>query len=216
MHTRANEANLKFLIAGTGRCGTGYMAALFNELGIPCGHEKVFNADDKVKGGPWVGDSSWHCVPFLPVIDLPVLHVVRHPLDVIGSLLNATRLFEPNAHGKHQRYLEKHFELRGGYDADFVARENAARYWYQWNTRIRTYASARVNIDHRSTLGNVANFLNCVGFNFTYSDVMSAREKLPCRTNASATPYERVDRGQIPLTMIRCLKNEAAYYGYEV
>lgn len=34
---------LKYLIIGTGRCGTVFMARLLTSLGIPCGHESVFD-----------------------------------------------------------------------------------------------------------------------------------------------------------------------------
>ena len=35
--------NLKYLITGTGRCGTVYMARLLTSIGIPCGHETIFD-----------------------------------------------------------------------------------------------------------------------------------------------------------------------------
>lgn len=35
--------NLKLLITGTGRCGTVYMARWLTQLGIPCGHESIFD-----------------------------------------------------------------------------------------------------------------------------------------------------------------------------
>lgn len=35
--------NLKYLVTGTGRCGTTYMARLLTSLGIMCGHESIFN-----------------------------------------------------------------------------------------------------------------------------------------------------------------------------
>lgn len=38
---------LKYLIVGTGRCGTVFLAKVFNELGVPCGHETIFNYE------PW-------------------------------------------------------------------------------------------------------------------------------------------------------------------
>lgn len=34
---------LDYLVVGTGRCGTVYMARLLTSLGIPCGHESVFD-----------------------------------------------------------------------------------------------------------------------------------------------------------------------------
>lgn len=36
---------LKFVIVGTGRCGTVYMAKLLTSLGYPCGHEAIFRHD---------------------------------------------------------------------------------------------------------------------------------------------------------------------------
>lgn len=34
---------LEYLVTGTGRCGTVYMARLLTQLGIPCGHETFFD-----------------------------------------------------------------------------------------------------------------------------------------------------------------------------
>ena len=34
---------LKYLVTGTGRCGTVFMARLLTSVGIPCGHESVFD-----------------------------------------------------------------------------------------------------------------------------------------------------------------------------
>lgn len=33
---------LRYLVTGTGRCGTVYLAKLLTSIGIPCGHESVF------------------------------------------------------------------------------------------------------------------------------------------------------------------------------
>lgn len=35
--------NLKFIATGTGRSGSVYMARLLTSLGVPCGHEAIFN-----------------------------------------------------------------------------------------------------------------------------------------------------------------------------
>lgn len=34
---------LKYLVTGTGRCGTVFMARLLTSVGIPCGHETIFD-----------------------------------------------------------------------------------------------------------------------------------------------------------------------------
>jgi len=41
--------NLDYLVTGTGRCGSVYMARLLTSLGIPCSHEAIFN----FKGLDW-------------------------------------------------------------------------------------------------------------------------------------------------------------------
>jgi hypothetical protein len=40
-----SRINLDFLVTGTGRCGTVYMAKLLSSLGIMCGHEAIFTFD---------------------------------------------------------------------------------------------------------------------------------------------------------------------------
>lgn len=37
------NTNLKFIITGTGRCGTVFAARFLTSLGVPCGHESIFD-----------------------------------------------------------------------------------------------------------------------------------------------------------------------------
>lgn len=103
--------NLKYIITGTGRCGTLFMANLFTSMGFPCSHEAVFTP----KGLGWakevlaglrprvssgiskgkilvrgeddcVAESSYMAAPFLDETDAQVVHVVRNPMKVIASL----------------------------------------------------------------------------------------------------------------------------------
>lgn len=37
------QLKLKFLLTGTGRCGTNYMARFMTDLGMNCGHEAIFD-----------------------------------------------------------------------------------------------------------------------------------------------------------------------------
>ena len=61
---------LQFLVTGTGRCGTVYMARLLTSLGIPCGHESIFSFSGwriasqilKGKGRPQLSYVSTHNV----------------------------------------------------------------------------------------------------------------------------------------------------------
>lgn len=38
---------LEYLVTGTGRCGTVFFAHLLTSMGIPCGHEHIFNFEPK-------------------------------------------------------------------------------------------------------------------------------------------------------------------------
>ena len=105
---------LKFIITGTGRCGTLYMANLFTSMGYPCTHEAVFTpsgmdwamdvlegrrprTNSKISDGKrcipfgedaeFVAESSFLATPFLEQVDAKVVHVVRHPARVVASLI---------------------------------------------------------------------------------------------------------------------------------
>lgn len=75
---------MRFIVTGSGRCGTKYMAELLTTAGTPCGHEMVHSYQTR----PWdglVADSSWMAVPHLDG-SVPVVLLVRHPLAVVKSL----------------------------------------------------------------------------------------------------------------------------------
>jgi hypothetical protein len=38
---------LEYIVAGTGRCGTVFFSHLLTNMGIPCGHEHIFNYEQK-------------------------------------------------------------------------------------------------------------------------------------------------------------------------
>lgn len=79
----------RFIVTGSGRCGTKYMSLLLSRAGLPCGHERTFNAGTGSEPN-WAGnvaDSSWMAVPHLPVPGAAVVLMARHPLSVVASLV---------------------------------------------------------------------------------------------------------------------------------
>lgn len=82
--------NIKYIITGTPRSGTGFMAKLFTSAGVPIGHEMFFG----MPGHGYYprnaqGDSSWMAVPFMHnFTEAKIIHIVRNPLDTIASLLH--------------------------------------------------------------------------------------------------------------------------------
>lgn len=69
------------------------MARLLCASGVLCGHEQVFTVHTAspiaapVLWGDYDADASWLAVPRLPMLGVPVLTVVRHPLAVVSSMV---------------------------------------------------------------------------------------------------------------------------------
>lgn len=77
----------RFVIVGTGRSGSGYIAAVLTAAGIPCGHEAWWTCFG-VGGSDVAGDSSCCALPWgLRGYRGLVLHQVRHPLAVVTSMI---------------------------------------------------------------------------------------------------------------------------------
>lgn len=83
-----SKTYFKYLITGTPRSATTYMALLFQSAGIPIPHEQFFGAPG---GGFWlnyaIGDSSAIAAPFLHMMPekTTIIHIVRNPLKVLSS-----------------------------------------------------------------------------------------------------------------------------------
>lgn len=79
----------KFVVTGSGRSGTEYIALTLSAAGLRCGHEAVFGPRTRTTPafGAWDGDASWLAAPFLAALpsSTVVLHQVRHPFAVISS-----------------------------------------------------------------------------------------------------------------------------------
>ena len=105
--------NLKYIVTGTGRCGTLFMANLLTSMGFPCTHEAIFTPEglDKAKRVirqdepaissrisrgdnlsdyelKLVAESSYMAAPFLKQFDAEVIHVVRNPSGVVASMIS--------------------------------------------------------------------------------------------------------------------------------
>lgn len=88
--------NLKYIITGTGRCGTGYMSKIFNRSRIPCGHESIFTHTGISLNKKLVADSSAFAVPYIKDFkntNVTIIHIMRNPIKVLKSLLYHTTSF---------------------------------------------------------------------------------------------------------------------------
>jgi len=137
----------EYLITGTGRCGSRFMAKVFASAGVPCGHEAIFSvggleeAYGRVKGTP--AESSWMAAPYLddPLLkDATIVHLVRHPKHVIQSW----KLFADDTQSANQEYADLAYRtmptLRE-YDNPF---DRAAMFYVRWNQMIEKLAGDRL------------------------------------------------------------------------
>jgi hypothetical protein len=162
---------LQYVVTGTGRSGTVYLANLLTKCGLPCGHECVFTpwgldeALARLEGqaairvsaiavescGDWLGgvgglvaDSSYMAAPFLDhavLHEAHILHVVRHPMDVINSFVIGLNYFQqwipPDP---WHAFIYTHVpELR----LDYHPLERAALYYVRWNQMIERRAAGK-------------------------------------------------------------------------
>lgn len=76
----------RFVITGTGRCGTKYISRLLTAAGVKTGHEQWWNPLDN-KASRLVGDASW-CAAFnLDAYEGHVFHQVRDTIKVVESMV---------------------------------------------------------------------------------------------------------------------------------
>lgn len=130
-----------FVVTGTGRCGTGYMAQVLTDLGVPCGHEQVWT-DQGVRPQPQLaGDASWMAIPDLDSYRGTVIHLVRNPLDVINSLVGIKFFSDPATHGDHHRFAAGMVDMSG----DDL--QDAMRWWLLVNLQAEQHADLTVPIE---------------------------------------------------------------------
>jgi hypothetical protein len=118
--------DLKYIVTGTGRCGTLFMANFLTSMGFPCTHEAIFTPEgvDKAKRVlkqdepaissrisrgdnlsdyelKIVAESSYMAAPFLKQFDAEVIHVVRNPAGVVASMIGDSFRNFTNSHPTH-------------------------------------------------------------------------------------------------------------------
>jgi hypothetical protein len=178
----------RVLVTGCARSGTGYLAALLSELGLECGHERVF-APRTVRGSTptWPADvraeSSWLAAPFLSKLPqgTAVVHLVRHPLAVMRSNMRIGFFSAPSEYLEH---ATAHLPvLRQGQPI-----ECAARYWTGWNELIEREARRaglqllRIRLERLDERG-VRELCGALELGVTPARARAALQQVPADTN---------------------------------
>ncbi len=186
--------NLEILVTGTGRCGTGYSACLLTSMGFPCGHESIFNikgiqgARKILKGNEEptiskimaqthnvelkkiVADSSYMAAPYLDDKILErtkIIHIIRHPLFVIGSFVLEGGYFGdkwPGHSVAFQKFIKKHLPIV--YNNNFNPFDRAALFYIEWSNIIKNKLKNKKYLFHKIEDDSIAiaNFLGANKF----------------------------------------------------
>lgn len=138
----------RYVVVGTGRCGTKFTARFLDNIGIGCSHEAYYTPDGPVLRNSSryyraQTDASWLAVPYLPDGEKRILHQVRHPLGVISSFYKLG-FFDSKYYGRHQRYVDfarKHFEFSSS------PIRSCTRWYIEWNKRCDSITDNRVRLE---------------------------------------------------------------------
>ncbi len=150
------SGNPLFIITGTGRCGTVYLAKVLTAIGISCGHEMIFNPDMQRKNSSissklglhtecLLAESSYMAAPFLKDNKSNIIHLVRNPLKVVLSFYNNNYFSNGNDSLKWENFIKSHLpEIN-----DIKGRMNRCCYYViQWNRMIEPYAHRRIRLEY--------------------------------------------------------------------
>jgi hypothetical protein len=203
---------LRFLVVGTFRCGTAYTSLVLNRMGIACGNGWVATPDG-VRRYPEVellGDATPLAATRARDFDGLVLHQVRHPLKVIGSLLGTAGTRNPLAHGPEGEFLARHFVSNGD------PLDDAMRHYVEWNAlceRHNGYLRYQVERMDATFLVKVADLL---GQAVDAALVARALEGVPTDFNTRYSARSLSWSDLPPGPSRDALTSQAARYGYPV
>ena len=141
-----NIETRRFIITGTGRCGTGFLATAMLFCRVRCGHEEMFTPDGMIRNPFLRGDASWLAAPFLDQVAAYKLHLVRHPLDVINSMVGIRLFDDEDVTEERKPYQEFIREHSTAWDEASPV-ERAMRFYVEWNRKIEPYAHKRVRVE---------------------------------------------------------------------
>ena len=138
----------RLLVVGTGRCGTRYASHVLRAAGVECGHEQVYTFRTALGirqpcWAPFTADSSWLAVPSLPVAEARTILLVRHPLDVVHSMLQLGWF----ADDQRKDVAKVIYQHRPQIRTEATCADKALAMWMHWNTCALPYAHAVVRFE---------------------------------------------------------------------
>lgn len=215
----------KLLITGCGRSGTFYAAEVWRSLGLDIRHERPMPSHGSMGRD---GVASWFMAvddpnpPFGPstagyTFDF-VLHLVRHPLNVIASMAQfilqwgvaSPKYIEYHAPETRLRSEECALEPR----QQLILR--AARYWYHWNLLAQAKADQTVQVEQ--LILKLPGLCDALGV----SSDLGLADNISKDTNARwqyvrEAPWlvEWTDLEILDPSLYKKIRDLAAFYGYD-
>jgi hypothetical protein len=148
--------SLKYVITGTGGCGTAWLTNVFNNAGYQAGHERIFNALDIKKNlVPKIDiEISYAAAPHLGGLDgiidgnTKVIHLVRNPYEVVRTwIAKSGRRNYFHGKGAHPEFVRKYLPDI----ADIESPVDAGIYYYiGWNKLVDPYRDELVRLEEIS------------------------------------------------------------------
>lgn len=209
-----NTVSPRAAVIGTGRSGTGFMAAVLTAAGLDAGHEAYWHAHGGLHASQLDVDASWLALPAIELGAYPerwmgrVLHVVRHPLDTVRSLLG-TGLFNADMAGNSYAVHAWVHARSAGTLVGHHPLHAAVEFWCEWNARCAAVADATVRLEDAGGPQWCATVANVIGMGLDAEAVAKAVADTPRDTNTRGAVPE-VD----PLEVWGLIGRRAHAYGY--
>lgn len=207
----------RLVVTGCARSGTQYTAQVLQNLGLRCGHEKVYLHSDELDFEKrWEdrdADISWLAAPYLNELpkDSVVLHLLRDPLKVVTCLVSHKLLTSDE---QSTYFMRRHVkEISEGSDL-----ERAVWYVLRWNQLIEgvdkkriIYTRCRVEYLIPPSLGRV---LRLAGINRDEQDIKKALGDVPTNAGACHSHQEVTWDDVLKTKAGEGLERMAKRYGY--
>ena len=228
---------MKYLVTGTGRCGSVYMARLLTSLGYMCGHEAIFDytelemaklrlkgnlpltSSPTSRGEGWfvpekmVAESSYMAAPFLEDVcldNVKVIHIVRNPLEVISSHHLDIRFFQKtNDLIEYKKFVAKYLP---GLSAIENPLELACYYYVHWNKMIEDKTKNKTYFFHRVEDKCSQKLLDFLEIETIPSGVFTDDKVNSWRKRKKNVQIKDIPNGEIKKELIQTMKR----YGYIV
>ena len=180
----------KFVIIGTPRSGTTYIADVWGGLGMSCGHEKIFqNWGQNLEtfagwGITWMqGVASYSAMPFVDKIEEPhvVFHQIRDKQKTVESIMAFGWLSENPGYMNFQNFLDYHCDGELFKIKDY--KERVEKFYDIWNHKCSLVADYSYNVEELNT-DKMLDMCAMIGVNFDVERIETTLQNIPKNTNA--------------------------------